>query len=577
MELTAYPIPRNKSKRGMHWSASQYPEEGHWQDNLAWCADMGAGFVKFVEDGGGSGINVYRECWHKHGMIPIVRFYIGTPGQCGPREADAIKRISDVLGFRTYFELCNEPDLPIEWGNHRPTDWLQRSINAYCDYAPKVYDAGGLPGTFALASGALTQRRIDEHGNVLDPVDFNFIKAIIDQLGGPQSAQAIGLWLSMHNYTINHPIDYPYDAVNQTGRPLTVSEYNAVPAWAWDGRAMADINAQRARDQNPGATIWTDDTCFNGFLIFLAHMQAAGIRVPMITTEGGPTQTRGDDGRYAKVTEDVMLAWLPQMYEIVGQYPEYFAHCHWLLYNTTNGWEADRWRWGSQSYERVMALLKSTPVGAWGEAFDGGPLPIPDPIPIPEPEEPPMPEVKPVPALQWNIPPWNDAHNTALTVEGWQLIKAEMQTDNDRNHTAYIVTLDNNGLRTDIPNIEAANVNGDHFILPKKTAPDLVNQPLNKNDTWSFAVSGMSAAVYGVHTRYSQPDAGGQLYHWSYKFTFQYGLPAGGTVEPPPDPDPTPIGDPFTVQDRAALEAAYTALENASAIIDLILQRHPAA
>ena len=183
MRLSDYPVPRNRSKRGVHWSASCYPEEHDWRGKLALCRDMGIGWIKFVDDGGVSGLNVYRACWHEYGIIPIIRFYIGTPGQCGPREADAIRRIADTLGFRTYFELCNEPDLPLEWGWKQPRNWLYLAADAYCDYAPKVLEAGGLPGTFALASGAFGQVRVDEHGNEIPPIKVNFLKLITDKLG----------------------------------------------------------------------------------------------------------------------------------------------------------------------------------------------------------------------------------------------------------------------------------------------------------------------------------------------------------------------------------------------------------
>jgi hypothetical protein len=568
MNLIDYPKPKNLSKRGMHWSASCYPEEGHWQDNLAWCADMGIGFIKFVEDGGGSGINVYRECW-KRDMIPVVRLYIGTPGQCGPREADAIKRIADTLGFRTYFELCNEPDLPIEWGNNRPTDWLMRSINAYCDYAPKVWGAGGLPGTFALASGAITQRRIDEQGNVLDPVGINFIKIIVDRLGGPARAQAIGMWLSDHNYTINHPPDYPSDAVNQEGQPLTMEEYRAVPAWAWDNRTITVINAQRAKDQNPGATIWTDDTCFRGFEIFLAHAKEAGIEVPLLTTEGGPTQTRGDDGRYAKVTEDIMLAWLPEMYRVIGATPEYFAHCHWLLYNTTNGWEADRWRWGSQNYDRVMNLFKTTPVGAWGEAFSA-----PTPEPIPEPGGGLVP-VNTVPDLTWIIPTWNDALTAPVAGECWHLIRAELDANNTMDHTLYVLCLDNNGERIDAGQVRVKNANGQAFLLPPKTPPDWQNQPIGKNDDWECWIdSGVSEHVAHLNTQYdsNDPAIGGHTYHYTYRLTFQYGV--RGIVTPPPVDPPVTPGDTWTAQDDADVAELRAMLDRADTLTVAFMQRH---
>lgn len=553
MELKDYPIPRNKSKRGMHWSASCYPEEGHWQENLAWCADMGIGFIKFVEDGGGSGINVYRQCWFTHGIIPVVRFYIGTPGQCGPREEDAIKRISDMLGFRTYFELCNEPDLFDEWDGNRPQDWLQRSVNAYVGYAPKVWNAGGLPGTFALASGACTQRRIDQWGHVLDPVAVNFIKLIVDGLGGPAVAQNIGMWLSDHNYTINHPPDYPYDAVNQEGKPLTLAEYNSVPSWAWDGRSIESINAQRMKDKNPGDTIWNDDTCFNGYQIFLAYAKEAGIEVPLLTTEGGPTQTRGDDGRYAKVTEDIMMSWIPVMYRALGSQPEYFAHCHWLLYNTTNGWEADRWRWGSQNYDRVMNMFKATPVGTWGEKFGAvTPTPTPIPIPIPEPEPTPV----PVPIIYPPLPVENDAGSYGVTIGDcnpnpgewyWQIVKVHHYTEdeNDGRQNLFMDVLDEKGIRINGAKIQVWWGSG----RAGETAIAVVDKPDNEPGTniplWKWQVVNAfvlgepmkSESILGVSTAHPDEPPGNTLFHHSFLCVWRR-VQRPNVITPEPTPEP---------------------------------------
>ena len=528
MRLQDFPIPRNKSKRAMHWSASCYPEEAHWQDRLAICRDMGIGWIKFVDDGGGSGLNVYRSCWHDFGIIPVVRFYIGMPGQCGPREADAIRRIADALGFATYFELCNEPDLPIEWNYKQPNNWLYQAAYAYCDYAPKVLVAGGLPGTFALASGAFGQMRIDEHGNEIPPVKVNYLKIITDRIGTDIFHN--GGWLSMHNYHINHPVGYPYDAVNQSGELLTFDEWNAVPAWAWDNRPMEAINIQRVRDKNPGDTIWDDDTCFGAYKVFLSLLDELGLdQTPIITTEGGPTLTRGDDGRYPKIYIDLLCQMLEQTYREMAAIPRYFAYSHWLLYNTTGGWATDCWLGGSEDYSRAVNLFKSTPVGAWGETlhFDGVPE---EPE---EPEEPNMPE----PELTWLIPDWNDAAlDCALGAPGdvvWRLIRAEIAPDNMAN-TVWVNVFDETGRRVGVP-VKIRNVNGAVETLPYKPG-EPYNRPMWKNDRLTVWIDqDESDKVTDLHGAYwSVP--GVNAYHVGYILTFQRWVVPSGEVMPPEPP-----------------------------------------
>ncbi len=89
-----------------------------------------------------------------------------------------------------------------------------------------------------------------------------------------------GCWVAIHNYTLNHPLDYPDDPVNQNGQPLTQEEYDELAAWAyshltydqivaqgipisaedyakfnrwaWDGRPMEMVNEIRAAQQEPG-------------------------------------------------------------------------------------------------------------------------------------------------------------------------------------------------------------------------------------------------------------------------------------------------------------------------------------
>lgn len=550
MKLSDYPIPKNRSKRGFHWSASEYPEETHWQERLALCDEMGIGWLKFVDDGGASGMNVYRSCWHDHGIIPVVRFYIGAYGKCGQREADAIKRTADTLGFRTYFELWNELDLPIEWDNERPHNWQEIMIANYVQNAQKVWDAGGLLGTPALASGCLTQTRIDERGNVLEPLKYNWIKNCVDGVGGPQAAMNLGIWFSDHNYPINHDPDYPYDDVNQKGTPLTKTEYESVPSWAWDNRPMAVINAQRAKDKNTGDTIWDDDTCFRGFEIYLEYGRQAGLDCPLITTEGGPTLTRGDDGRYPKVTADIMCAWLPRMYKIMGQYPAYFGHCHWLLYNTTYGWESDRWMDGAEDYSKPKALFKATPVGAWDEVI-GPASPVTEPPVIIPPEPTPTPVYPPLPV-------GNDASNYSVTIVScdpppgawyWQIVTVHhlTPTENNGNHHAYMDVLDRTGQRINGARLSIAWPTGASFAVIDKPATEPgTNAPLTAGQVVTVKVAaGLSEEATGISTLHpAEPPVtawghdGNDVGHHSFLIVWREVQAIA--AEPEPEPEPTP-------------------------------------
>lgn len=550
MRLSDFPVPRNRSKRGVHWSASCYPEEHDWRGKLALCRDMGIGWIKFVDDGGVSGLNVYRACWHEYGIIPIIRFYIGTPGQCGPREADAIRRIADTLGFRTYFELCNEPDLPLEWGWKQPRNWLYLAADAYCDYAPKVLEAGGLPGTFALASGAFGQVRVDEHGNEIPPIKVNFLKLITDKLG--KWIFESGGWVSMHNYHINHPVDYPYDAVNQEGRPLTKAEYDAAPPWAWDYRPIEAINAQRARDKNPGDTIWDDDTCFGAYKVFLGLLDELGLaETPIITTEGGPTLTRGDDGRYPKIYIELMCQMLEETYREMATVPRYFAYCHWLLYNTTGGWSTDCWLNGSQDYSKAINLFKTTPVGAWGEVIGTETTPPIEP-PIEPPEE--GDQTMPAPELEWLIPDWNEAQpRIAYIMPGeraWRLTRAELAPDNMAN-TVWVNVFDENGNRVNVA-VKVRNVNGTVETLPFKPG-EPYNRPIWKNDNLTVWIDdGPSDVVENLHGAYwNIPNV--NTFHVGYVLTFQRATEPAH--EEPPEPPPVEV----TTQDirNAAWNRAY--------------------
>ena len=59
-----------------------------------------------------------------------------------------------------------------------------------------------------------------------------------------------GAWVAIHNYTLNHPLDYPYDPVNQDGVPISQEEYDRLGPR--DGKDARDMINQWRDDKHPG-------------------------------------------------------------------------------------------------------------------------------------------------------------------------------------------------------------------------------------------------------------------------------------------------------------------------------------
>jgi len=331
MDLNDYPRPERDNGRGMHWSASCY----HPTELAPWIARLEAmniRWLKVLDDGGGSSLRLCGQLL-EHGIFPIVRLYrqAPNPGHIGGAEEKTIRALVK-LGVR-YIETNNEPDLQVEWSIPRPPNWLDIVAENWLYDAGKCLDAGALPAVPALSVG----RRDD------------IIKAIIEK--GGRDALTAGAWVAIHNYALNHPLDYPDDEVNQRGAPLTADDYAADGAWAWDNMPVDLINSWRWQDKNPGATINDDASCFRAFEFFNnLVVQAIGYSLPIISTEGGVVVGWRDDRRYPRVTPRLHQERTVAMFSYMqtAAPPYYFAMCPWLLANfalghQNPGWESQAW------------------------------------------------------------------------------------------------------------------------------------------------------------------------------------------------------------------------------------------
>lgn len=367
MRIEDFPRPPDDNGRGIHWSARLYhdavaPSLDHWIQQLT---AMKIKWVKLLDDGGGSGL-VFSQKLMAAGIMPIVRLFMPqlNPSYLTSRELDTVSRYVDQ-DIR-YFESNNEPDLPAEWQNNsRPSNWLEIVVDNFIRDADGVLGRGGLLALPAMGPGS--------RDNPLD---------LVVQKGRRDLFQR-GCWVAIHNYTLNHPLDFPYDAVNQQGRPLTQEEFDdyarwqyshlsyeqilaqGIPVsaddygkfnrWAWDGRSMAMVNQVRASNKNPGQTAVQSPNCFNGYLAAGQMMSdALGFNVPVISTEGGPVVGWGDDNRYAKVNPTTQMEMQIDIVRYMQSQapPWYLAMCTWLLASRPLGdfnptWEQMSWFTGA--------------------------------------------------------------------------------------------------------------------------------------------------------------------------------------------------------------------------------------
>jgi len=329
---------------------------------------MSIKWLKVMDDGGGSSLEMCRRLLAVD-IMPVVRLYRKqpNPGSISGRELDTIRRLVDV-GVR-YFETNNEPDLPAEWkNNHLPPNWLDIVIDNFIRDADLVLDAGGLPALPAMGVGSTV----------------NAVGEVVAK--GRADLFEHGAWIAIHNYTLNHPLDYPYDRVNQEGVPISEEDYHRLErahpelnlaGWAWDSQPRELINQWRSEDRNPGATLRDDAACFLAFRLADELARGAlGYSVPIISTEGGCVMGWRDDRRYPRIDPWMHAEWAVAINEFMQrEAPDYyFAMCHWLIadrrveprrpYNwESQCWYSDWWNqeFGLSGQLPVVAAVKAMP------------------------------------------------------------------------------------------------------------------------------------------------------------------------------------------------------------------------
>lgn len=362
MDLHDYPRPKNDTGIGIHWSAGYAAAIGLGQIRERWLPELLAMGVKWVKIANHDGALGFVELLLQADIMPIVRMYRPQPNP-GTLDQKALLALSDLVaaGVR-YFEFNNEPDLGVEWqGRDVPPD-APRTVaqNAIVDMEA-ILARGGYPGVPALAPGT----KWDLVGEICHL--------------GRRDLFAEPVWQAIHNYSLNHPLDYPYDAGNQEGAPYTADFYGRLAAeqWggdAWQGWSLQQVNDERLRGRNPGATAFDDPSCWRSYERYDSLIRnQIGRSLPLLATENGFTVGERPDPRYPATTPQLHMAQTLEACRIMmgvstrfEPAPDYtFCTAFWLLGNYSLGswspeWEGQAWhstRWPGGRLPIVDALM----------------------------------------------------------------------------------------------------------------------------------------------------------------------------------------------------------------------------
>ncbi|MCB0209321.1 MAG: PT domain-containing protein [Anaerolineae bacterium] len=356
VSLSNYPRPPADNGRGIHWSpTNQRLSEDVVDYFVGELTAMNIKWVKFLQDDQPTVTDPYLiEQLVAHDIEPVMRVYkpFNDPYQHLPE----LVAEATAMGV-DYFELYNEPNVarPAGGWQEGETVHVERIIGLWIMAAVDVHEAGGLPGLPPLAGG----------GTVDDMV---FLGQFLDgvQARGREDL-LIGAWIPVHNYFLNHPIDYPTDPVNVDDVLLTDAEIEARKLTPEQVEAInkARRTAKLPREEGGfwvGNTIDKDSNAFRKFDAYAEiFADRFGYYIPIISTEGGATAGAEEDPRYPPVREeDVTTLTLDAYHFMLDEAPGYFfAHTPWLLANSAG--EA-----GDERFENA----------AWYKDREGTTLPV---------------------------------------------------------------------------------------------------------------------------------------------------------------------------------------------------------
>ena len=358
--FATFPRPPQDNGWGVHWLATPFQPNSERLDYLvAEAKSLGVKWVKIlVGDEPKLDQDYLVRALVRNGMMPVVRVY--QPVNEPYRNLEKLVSLGVPAGA-FYYELFNEPNIAGPLGGWRPGEPISvdKMVGLWIPAADAVIRAGGLPSLPPPSPGG-------------DYDDVLFLKAFLDGVAQRGRADLLQKsWIAVHNYFLNHPVDYPYDSVNLLGTPLSAAEI-ALRKLTPD--QVARISAARGKARLPrsqggyfvGETIFEDS---NAFLKFLAYEKVFeerfGYQIPIISTEGGASAGAAEDPRYPPVTDDDVTRGTLYAYNyMLEKAPAYyFAFMPWILANRLGDggdptWEAAAWYKADGATLPVVPALK---------------------------------------------------------------------------------------------------------------------------------------------------------------------------------------------------------------------------
>ena len=510
-QLQGYPRPPQDNGRGLHFHLDLRDESiAQTVERLKY---INATWTMIYAQDELQAQRAAKACWAV-GIMPVVR--IGRKVDDFVDAPPYVKALQ-AIGVPPYVQIYNEPADGREWEGKQPSDYASVFAERWARHAAAVFDAGGYPGLQVMGK---------------DELDA----AVAAVAANGRSDIWTRAFFVQHNYGVNHPPAYPYDALNQ--------------------------------QEHPGATIVDDPVAVLAFQAFAYWMQQRiGFVLPIIGGEGGWQFGVDDDRRYPKVIQPYHAQYHCEMFDWFRSgmlsngepLPDYlFSVTPWLV----GGWNtAEDW-WGgplgdkTETIEAVRGLAPfvrrfSWTVGSTPPNPAPNPEPNPGPEPHPEPNPNPPPNPEPAQPLQW------DARLDALGIrltrsrapQAWQLIAAQYRDDTDAEgkHHVYIKALSADdkpavGVRfvvdwvgrhaDETPCSVLTDANGEG------NGPMFINLHPEQKDGIIFAtaVDQPSDRVDGM----GLPNK----HHVCYVLTFRYGAPQ--VIEPPAPVKPTEPVEPPT-------------------------------
>ncbi len=386
-DWTRYPRPPDDTGAGVHGGANAYHPLGDNDGLIPGTLDemyrCGLRWVKLL-DADGSSYNACRMAL-EHGMMPVVRLYREKPypGRLTDKQLAAAADLVR-LGVR-YFERGNEPNVDWEWRSpYWPGyDWNAWDGAVWAQLAAEWYDdalALSKLGAFVAVDAC------SPGGHYEDIMYLQRFFAALKQVDGAASLLYDHGWLAVHPAGLNHPLDYPDDAVNQAEHP---------------GQT---IHSHFEGIQPTGAS-----NCIRKpEAVYQLFADMFGFGVPVLATEGGFWPGRRDDNRYPETTvqtaSEMNAATLRGM---ASAPPWYLAFMPWLWFNRLGanleqGFERDAWKripgWGNcpdwePAVQPIINMLLAQPCQRREITVMPTPQPT-DPTPEPAPTTPAATEIR---------------------------------------------------------------------------------------------------------------------------------------------------------------------------------------